>query len=261
MAVSYLEARRLVKEDDYYIVYQEKGFFDEGYTTYCYDGKNKKPVILTGENPFYMHADNGNASIFCGAAKNKFLIKGQEVKKYQNIIEEMVIHVEKWEIIAPVKRVYANEYDHRYLYPLNCIDEYDVERGDYIPDTVGDQTLYSWEVDYYLENEKDYFLIACQREKDKMHFYLCSDGMPDQDEKLTDKIELSGNYPDNECYDKIFVDKDSDSRNHYNYILVKGTLEQNTIQVEDWKLAYTVWRDKNENNSTHSSYYLDERDE
>ena len=38
------------------------------------------------------------------------------------------------------------------------------------------------------------------------------------------------------------------------------TLDNNIIQVEEWKLAHTVWRDINADNSWHSSYFLDERD-
>ena len=255
-AISLLKARRLVKEDDYYIIYQDKGLFDEGYTTYCYDGKNKKPVVLIGKNPFNMHGDNGNDALFCGMARNKFLVKGQKVEKYQNTVEEMVINVEEWEIISPVKRVYVDEYDHRYIYPINCIDEYDVKKGDYISDTVGEQSLYSWEVDYYLENEMDYFLIAGQRENDELNFYLCSDGGSGGKKISTEEVDLAGSYPNT----NIFVEKNSDSQDHYNYILVKGTLDNNIIQVEEWKLAHTVWRDKKAGNNWHSSYFLDERD-
>lgn len=255
-AISLLKAGRLVKEDNYYIIYQDKGLFDEGYTTYCYDGKNKKPVVLIGKNPFNMHGDNGNHALFCSMARNKFLVKGQKVEKYQNIVDETVINVEEWEIISPVKRVYVDEYDHRYIYPINCIDEYDVKKGDYISDTVGEQSLYSWEVDYYLENEKNYYLIACQRESDELNCYLCSDGISDREKILTKKVELAGGYPNT----NTFVGKKSDSQDRYNYILVKGTLDNNIIYVEEWKLAHTVLRDKNAGDNWHSSYFLDERD-
>lgn len=133
-AISYPEALLKVLKDDYFIIYYKKRFFNGEVTLYYFDGKKKGAVRLTGQDPYALHSSNGNAAIFCGAADNKFLVKGSIKGKYKDIEDKTVINVESWDIIAPIKRYYIDEYDHRYLYPITFIDAYDVERGDFTPD-------------------------------------------------------------------------------------------------------------------------------
>ncbi len=70
-------------------------------------------------------------------------------------------------IIYPIKRVYIDEYDHRYLYPKNFIDEYDVKRGDFVPDTIGYKTLYFFQAEYYLNSEAGYMLVSLKRKNEE----------------------------------------------------------------------------------------------
>lgn len=260
MAISYSKAYKLVQENDYFIIYEKRGIFDDASTTYYYDGENRGPVILVGMDPTNLHGGNGNAAIFCSAAKNKFLVKGEKLETYQDIVEKTVIYVEDWDIIAPVKRKYADEYTHRYIYPITCIDEYDVEKGDYIPDIISSQALYSWEVDYYLNNEKDYYLVTPKREGNIVYWYLCSDGISDIREELTQQVELEGNIPKEEQYGNILDEETVDDLHFRNFILVKGKYENNTIQVEKWELADDIYRKAPEEKGWHSAYFLDARD-
>lgn len=265
-AISYLSAlEKVYMEDDYYIVYSKKGLFDDTATQYYFDGKKRGSVILTGKDPYEMHSWNGNVAIFCGAAKNKFLVKGKIEEQYQDIVEDTVIKVELWNIIYPIKRFYIDEYDHRYLYPTNFIDDYDVKRGDYIPDTIGDKALYFFEAEYYLNNEAEYILVSPKKENGEIHWYICEDGIPDDLEVLVKKIELSGNYPGKE-YDKLLVEKvyedeaGEDGYRHYRtFLLMKGKYENEVFEVESWNFVGNIVR-LEDDNEKHANSYIDMRD-
>lgn len=265
-AISYLKAlAKVYTEDDYFIVYFKKGFFDDAATLYYFDGKKRGPVILTGKNPFEMHSHNGNAAIFCGKADNQFLVKGEIEEQYKNIVEEAVIKVESWDIIYPIKRVYIDEYTHRYLYPKNFIDDYDVKRGDFIPDTIGNKALYYFEVEYYLDNETGYLLVTPKKENEEIQWYLCEDGIPNEYQELTEKIQLSGNYPGKE-YDKFLNEKvyeneagEDGYRHCRNFLLIKGKYENEMFEVESWDFVGKISR-MIDDKEKHSADYFDERD-
>lgn len=258
-AITYFKAKKMIREEGYYIIYQKKAFFEESGDLYYFDGNNRGPVILIGRNPYNMHGHNGNAAIFCGNANNKFLVRGKKEEKFNDILKETVLYVEDWEIIAPIKRAYAEEYTHRNFYPINCIDGYDVEKGDYIPDTVGNQTLYSWEADYYLKNGVDYYLISPQRKNGILYWYLCCGEISDKIEILTQKVELKGDFVNMEKCADIFNQGKEEERYH-NFILVKGKKEDNIIQVEKWLPVGEIYRIEDENKEWHSTYFFDERD-
>lgn len=266
-AISYLKAlAKVYTEDDYYIVYCKKGFFDDAATDYYFDGKKRGPVILTGKDPADMHSGNGNAAIFCGAADNQFLVKGKMEEQYKDIVAETVIKAESWDIIYPIKRAYIDEYDHRYLYPKNFIDDYDVERGDFIPDTIGDKALYYFEAEYYLNNEAGYILVSPKKENGEIYWYICEDGIPDNLEVLTKQVKLSGNYP-GEDYDKFLDERvyedeaGEDGYQHYrNFLLLKGKYKSEIFNVESWEFVKAIYRMHDDNNGKHTIYYLDERD-
>lgn len=265
-AISYLKAlAKVYTEEDYFIIYFKKGFFDDVATKYYFDGKKKGSVILTGKNPFEMHSGNGNAAIFCGAAGNRFLVKGKIEEQYKDIVEETVIKVESWDIIYPIKRAYIDEYDHRYLYPPNFIDDYDVERGDFIPDTIGDEALYYFEVEYCLDNKTDYLLVSPKKEDGEIQWYICEDGIPNEYQKLSEKIQLFGDYLGKE-YDG-FLDEEvyedeagEDGYRHYrNLLLIKGNYDNKIFKVENWKFVKTIYR-MYDDGERHTGYYFDQRD-
>ena len=239
-AISYPEAILKVLKEDYYIIYYKKGFFDDGSTLYYFDGKKKGAVILTGQNPYRLHSSNGNAAIFCGPADNKFLVKGKIEEKYKDIVDETVINVESWDIIAPIKRYYIDEYDHRYLYPITFIDAYDVERGDFTTDAI-DNTLYYFEAEYYLNDEEDYLLVSPEIENGEIHWYLCEKESPDSRRTLTKQIELAGNLPEDQ-YD-MFLEEEIAKDSYYSryYILIKGEYEDEIFNVESWKFVPWIY--------------------
>lgn len=265
-AISYLKAlKKVYTEDDYFIVYFKKGLFDDAAIKYYFDGKKRGPVILTGRDPFEMHSENGHAAIFCEAADNQFLVKGKIEEQYKDFVEETVIKVESWDIIYPIKRDYMDEYSNRYFYPANFIDDYDVERGDFIPDTIGDKALYFFEADYYLNNKAGYILVSPKQENGEIHWYICDEGIPDNLEVLTKQVELSGNYPGKE-YNKFLVEKvyedeaGDDGYWHYRkFLLIKGKYENEVFKVESWDFVGSIDRMEN-NHEKHANSYLDERD-
>lgn len=265
-AISYLKAlTKVYTDDNYFIIYLKKGFFDDAASLYYFDGKKRETVILTGKDPFEMHSENGNAAIFCGEAGNQFLVKGEILEQYKDIVEETVIKVESWDIIYPIKRAYGDEYNHRYLYPANFIDDYDVERGDFIPDTIGDKALYFFEAEYYLNNESGYMLVSPKTENGETQWYICEDGIPNEHQKLTGKIKLSGNLPGKE-YDKFLDEKvykdesGEDGYRHYrNFLLIKGKYENEIFKVESWEFVKAVYR-MYDDEEKHTVYYFDERD-
>lgn len=264
-AISYLKALvKVYTEDDYYIVYLKKSF--DGVIEYYFDGKEREAVVLTGKDPFKMHSGNGNAAIFCGAADNRFLVKGKIQEQYKDIVAETVIKAESWEIIYPIKRAYIDEYDHRYLYPSTFIDDYDVEHGDFIPDTIGDKVLYFFEAEYYLKNEAGYMLVSPKKENEEIYWYICENGIPDSLEVLTKQVKLSGNYP-GEDYDKfldemVYEDEaGEDGYQHYrNFLLIKGKYESEIFNVESWEFVKAIYRTHCDDKEKHTEYYLDERD-
>ena len=266
-AISYLKAlAKVYTDDDYYIVYKKKGFFDDVATDYYFDGKKRGPVILTGKDPTDMYTFNGNAAIFCGAADNQFLVKGKIEEQYKDIVEETIIKAESWDIIYPIKRAYIDEYDHRYLYPKNFIDDYDVERGDFIPDTIGDKALYYFEAEYYLNNEAGYILVSPKKENGEIYWYICEDGIPNDLEVLAKQVKLSGNYPRDD-YDKFLDERvyedeaGEDGYRHYrNFLLLKGKYENEIFNVESWEFVKAIYRMHGDSKGQHTVYYLDERD-
>lgn len=265
-AISYLKALvKVYTEDDYFIIYLKKGLFDDAAIKYYFDGKKRGAVILTGKDPFDMHSGNGNAAIFCGAADNQILVKGKIEEQYKDIIDETVIKVESWDIIYPIKRAYADEYSHRYFYPRNFIDDYDVKRGDFIPDTIGDKVLYYFEAEYYVDNETDYLLVSPKKENGEIQWYVCEDGIPNEYKKLTKKIQLSGDYPGKE-YDR-FLDEEvyeneagEDGYWHYrNFLLIKGKYDNKIFKVESWKFVKRIYR-MQDDEEKHTGFYFDQRD-
>lgn len=265
-AISYLKAlTKVYTEDDYFLIYFKKGFFDDVAIEYYFDGKKRKPVILTGKNPLEMHSENGHAAIFCEEADNQFLVKGKIEEQYQDIVEETVIKVESWDIIYPIKRDYMDEYSNRYFYPSNFIDDYDVKRGDFIPDTIGDKVLYFFEAEYYLNNEAGYILVSPKKENVEIHWYICEDGIPDNLEVLTKQVRLSGSYPKEE-YDKfldeiVYEDEaGEDGYWHYRtFLLMKGKYENEVFKVESWDFVGSIDRMENDNEK-HANSYIDMRD-
>ena len=265
-AISYLKAlAKVYTEDDYYIIYLKKGFFDDAATEYYFDGKKRGPVILTGKDPFEMHSENGHAAIFCEEADNQFLVKGKIEEQYKDIVEETVIKVELWDIIYPIKRDYMDEYSKRYFYPANFIDEYDLERGDFIPDTIGDKALYFFEAEYYLNNEAEYMLVSPKKENGEIYWYICEDGIPDNLEALTKQVELSGNCPGDEYnnfLDETVYEDEAGEDGYWHYrtfLLMKGKYKNEVFEVESWDFVGCIDR-KKDDDEKHANSYIDKRD-
>lgn len=111
-----------------------------------------------------------------------------------------------------------------------------MERGDFIPDTIGDEALYFFEAEYYLNNETGYILVSPKKEDGEIQWYLCENGIPNERKELTTTIGLSGNLPEKE-YDK-FLDETvyedevgEDGYRHYrNLLLIKGKYDNKYIK-------------------------------
>lgn len=131
-AISLEEAQQIVSsEKNCYIIEGFEGGFGEAYQ-FAY-GEHKGKIII----PPDWFLDKFKAP-FVFPAKNKFLIRGSELKPHkasENDLYDLEFEIEifDWEIIAPIERDYTFAYHFRFFSPRNHIDLYDLRHGDFKP--------------------------------------------------------------------------------------------------------------------------------
>lgn len=232
-AIPYPEALIKVLKEDYFIIYEKQGLFDDLPIEYYFDGKSLGPVIMIGNDPY---------DTIHGLGDN-FLVKGKVEEKYKKVIDDTVIRVDTWDIIYPITRGYVDEFDHRYIYPISFVDNYDVERGDYPLDIEKNkpEQLSFFEVEYYLNYENGYLLVAPKKEDGEIHWYLCENGVPMGIESVpVHQIRLSENMQDTQSSQLWDDEAVEDEMLWYknNLILIKGEYEGDTFQVESWDFVF-----------------------
>jgi hypothetical protein len=124
-------------EEDWFIVEASDGA--TGAEFLIAYGENKGVDVELISNSPASHLSN----IFFLSQKNLLLVKGNELNIYNRGVEfseaipnVYTIDVNEWAIITPIKRDYqyrTRNQKSRWIYPRNCIDEFDIENGDYIP--------------------------------------------------------------------------------------------------------------------------------
>ncbi len=262
IAVSKKEARQYLEEEGYFIIYYKyikPVCCESKWILYYTDGEKKGPVVLIGNNPYTMYdLDN---TIF-SSKQNKILVKGTIEENYSQYARETVICVDEWEIIAPIKREYSlgnrieYKYDYRLFYPKDYIDEYDVKKGNFIPNTVGQQILQWFETDYLLETEENYYIIESNKVGNEIKWYLLNIGKEKLDEER--EIIMTGDSPELHFSDVMLEGSGISGM----YFLVKGNYQENnnTLEIEQWQIESSIWRDTYDSERQCSKYYLDEND-
>ncbi len=130
-AISKAHAQGMVKENECYIVRvaNPEEFGTGGW--YYMEGRKKRKMMLGGRNPAHELS-----YIFRESDQNSFLVQGKINGYLTQYNGCPTLIVEKWYIIAPIKRDYGyREYrkEQRFFYPKDYLDVYDVEQGDYTP--------------------------------------------------------------------------------------------------------------------------------
>lgn len=129
-AISKAYAEGMVKEGECYIVrIADPDEFGTG-GWYYIDGEEKKGLVLSGRDPAHELS-----YIFLQPDRNSFLVKGRIDERLTQDNGCLILDVERWYLIAPIKRDYKSKEDReekRAFYPRGYLDAYDLEQGDYM---------------------------------------------------------------------------------------------------------------------------------
>lgn len=236
----------MIKKNECYIVRVADGEeFDLSYWYYM-DGGEKKPILLIGQRP-----SSESSYIFMKPKRNRFLVKGYVNDELTQHYNKLVLFVEEWHFIEPIKRDYGQEdyrQEQRFFYPRNYLDEYDVEQGDYIPVKTYDLT-WNTTVDYYLEKE-GYYKIRSRWNGKNLEWFLVYDEIGSvkdntgdvrrfEDGHVERKIYIEGNSPEY-LLGATILNNGYDDQKCSDFFIVKGNLGENDDGIERLEI-YKWW--------------------
>ncbi len=254
-AISKDIANGMIKDGECYIVQiADPETFDLS-RWYFIDGKEKKPVLLVGQRP-----DDELSYIFKEPERNRFLVKGYVEEQLSIYHSKLVLFVEEWYFIEPIKRDYGQDdyrQEQRFFYPKSYLDAYDVEQGDYDPISTYD-LIWDRSEDYYL-NQDGYYKIRSRWNGRELEWFLVYDEMdPENDKKLEvrylgdgyeEKVYIVGNSPEY-LLGAAILNNGYDDEMCRDFFIVKGSLEEDEdgilhLEIYKWWINnYFIHKDE-----------------
>lgn len=239
-AISKTDAKRMQKEDEAYVVQYKKHERNTSALTTFYYKENEEDValVLIGNSPLYELSNT-----FLEPELNEFLVKGHIDTELTEYCGEKVFFVDDWYFIEPVKRAYrsglstdAPRPDERMFYPKDGLDEYDLQRQDYVPTAhYGDIFMTALEMDYYADQD-GYYSIMPYASEERVEWFEAQIDMSQFRITHREKISLEGNLPEYALHEWVL---ENDPENPDNYFLVKGQMRmekdgKKTIEIYKW---------------------------
>lgn len=250
-AISKDIANGMLKENEGYIVRITDSDDDEfNFSRWYYmEGTEKKPIFLIGQRPI-----DELSYIFMEPERNSFFVKGHVEAQLSIHHNMLVLFVEEWHLIDPIKRDYGRDdyrQEQRFFYPRNYLDEYDVEQGDYDPANTYD-LIWDRSGEYYLKQE-GYYKIRSRWNGSELEWFLIYDDIDFEKAKsgemrrfedghVEKKISIEGNSPEY-LLGATILNNGYDNQYCSDFFIVNGELKDNEDGVEQLEI-YKWWINK-----------------